>query len=296
MRAIASAGAGRQPLYSEETPPWRTDALSIVGLLLRYVAMCAIAVLMIGPFYWLLTLSFRGGGNIYSFRLIPEQITFHNFIYAWTAAGLGISFLNSVIVGVASVGLNLLLASLAAYPLARLTFPGRTLIFYIILSTLMIPFQLYMIPLYLLCIRIGINDTLAGVYLPFCVGAFGVYLIKQYYHTIPKDLEEAARVDGAGEFTIWWRIMFPLTKPALATLAIFVFVFSWSNFLWPLIILNDPGKFTLPVAIARLIGVFVDKTHYLAAGSVIAIVPVIVLFLFLQRLFIGGLTLGAVKG
>lgn len=296
MRAIASAGAGRQPLYSEGTPPWRTDALSIVGLLLRYVAMCAIAVLMIGPFYWLLTLSFRGGGNIYSFRLIPEQITFHNFIYAWTAAGLGISFLNSVIVGVASVGLNLLLASLAAYPLARLTFPGRTLVFYIILSTLMIPFQLYMIPLYLLCIRIGINDTLVGVYLPFCVGAFGVYLIKQYYHTIPKDLEEAARVDGAGEFTIWWRIMFPLTKPALATLAIFVFVFSWSNFLWPLIILNDPRKFTLSVKLAQLIGMFVDRTHYLAAGSVIAIVPVIVLFLFLQRLFIGGLTLGAVKG
>ena len=296
MRAIASAGAGRQPLYSEGTPPWCPGGLAIVGLLLRYVAMCAIAVLMIGPFYWLLTLSFRGGGNIYSFRLIPEQITFHNFIYAWTAAGLGISFLNSVIVGVASVGLNLLFASLAAYPLARLTFPGRTLIFYIILSTLMIPFQLYMIPLLLLCIRIGISNTLVGVYLPFSVGAFGVYLIKQYYHTIPKDLEEAARVDGAGEFTIWWRIMFPLTKPALATLAIFVFVFSWSNFLWPLIILNDPKKFTLPVAIARLIGVFVDKTHYLAAGSVIAIVPVIVLFLFLQRLFIGGLTLGAVKG
>ncbi len=296
MRAIASAGAGRQPLYSKGKPPWRTGALAIVGLLLRYVAMCAIAVLMIGPFYWLLVLSFRGGGNIYSFRLIPEQITFHNFIYAWTAAGLGISFLNSVIVGVASVGLNLLLASLAAYPLARLTFPGRTLIFYIILSTLMIPFQLYMIPLLLLCIRIGISNTLVGVYLPFSVGAFGVYLIKQYYHTIPKDLEEAARVDGAGEFTIWWRIMFPLTKPALATLAIFVFVFSWSNFLWPLIILNDQGKFTLPVAIAKLIGVFVDKTHYLAAGSVITIVPVIVLFLFLQRLFIGGLTLGAVKG
>jgi len=182
MRAIASASACRQPLYSEGTPPWRTGALAIVGLLLRYLAMCAIAVLMIGPFYWLLVLSFRGGGNIYSFRLIPEQITFHNFIYAWTAAGLGISFLNSVIVGVASVGLNLLFASLAAYPLARLTFPGRTLIFYIILSTLMIPFQLYMIPLLLLCIRIGISNTLVGVYLPFSVGAFGVYLIKQYYH------------------------------------------------------------------------------------------------------------------
>lgn len=296
MRVTTSVSAGRQPLRSESAPPWRTGTLAVVGLLLRYVAMCAIVVLLIGPFYWLLVLSFRGGGNIYSFRLIPEQITFHNFLVVWTKFALWINFYNSVIVGVASVGLNLLLASLAAYPLARLTFPGRTLIFYIILSTLMIPFQLYMIPLYLLCIRLGISNTLVGVYLPFSVGAFGVYLIKQYYHTIPKDLEEAARVDGAGEFTIWWRIMFPLTKPALATLAIFVFVFSWSNFLWPLIVLNDQKKFTLPVAIAKFIGVFADKTHYLAAGSVIAIIPVIVLFLFLQRLFIGGLTLGAVKG
>ncbi len=296
MTAIAPDSAGRKQLPSGSTAPWGTGGLAIVGLLLRYAALCAIGVLMVGPFYWLFVLSFRGGGNIYSFRLIPEQITFDNFVFVWTASKLGINFLNSVIVGVASVGLNLLLASLAAYPLARLTFPGRTVIFYIILSTLMIPFQLYMIPLLLLCIKIGISNKLVGVYLPFSVGAFGVYLIKQYYHTIPKDLEEAARVDGAGEFTIWWRIMFPLTKPALATLAIFVFVFSWSNFLWPLIILNDQEKFTLQVAIAKLIGVFVDKTHYLAAGSVIVIVPVIVLFLFLQRLFIGGLTLGAVKG
>jgi putative chitobiose transport system permease protein len=294
--ALASHSAGRSPRGSGSMQLRRIRVVALLGLVLRYVVMCAIAVLMIGPFYWLLVLSFRGGGNIYSFRLIPEHITGSNFLVVWTEFELWINFYNSVIVGVASVGLNLLLASLAAYPLARLTFPGRTLVFYIILSTLMVPFQLYMIPLLLLCIKIGVNNTLMGVYLPFSVGAFGVYLIKQYYHTIPQDLEEAARVDGAGEFTIWWRIMFPLTKPALATLAIFVFVFSWSNFLWPLIILNDPRKFTLPVKLAQLIGVFVDKTHYLAAGSVIAVVPIIVFFLLLQRFFIGGITIGAVKG
>jgi len=160
----------------------------------------------------------------------------------------------------------------------------------------MIPFQLYMIPLYLFCNDLKIADSFVGLILPFSVGAFGIYLIKQYYQTIPLDLEEAARVDGAGEFQIWWRIMFPLTKPAIATLAIFVFVGNWSSFLWPLIILNSPEKYTLPVQMAKLVGVFVDRTNYLAAGSVISIAPVILLFILLQRFFIGGLTLGAVKG
>jgi len=128
------------------------------------------------------------------------------------------------------------------------------------------------------------------------VGAFGIYLIKQHYRTIPRDLEEAARIDGAGEFSIWWRIMFPLTKPAVAALAIFIFVANWSNFLWPLIIIDSPEKFTLPLAVAKLSGAFVDKTQYVAAGSTIAVAPVIVLFFFFQRFFIGGLTLGSVKG
>lgn len=263
---------------------------------LKYLLLVALSGVFIGPFLWLVSIALRGSGSIYSFEIIPSDATFQNFVETWQIFRLGRPFLNSILVTLAAVGLNLLLSSLAAYPLARLQFPGRTVVFVIILSTLMIPFQLYMIPLLLTCMKLRLFDTLAGVVLPGCVGAFGIFLIKQHYQTIPRDLEEAARIDGAGEFTIWARIMFPLTKPALAALAIFVFVASWSNFLWPLIILQEESKYTLPIAIAKLSGSFVDKTQYIAAGSVIAVLPVIVFFFFLQKHFIGGMTLGAVKG
>lgn len=263
---------------------------------LKYLLLVALSGVFIGPFLWLVSIALRGSGSIYSFELIPSDATFQNFVETWRIFRLGRPFLNSILVTIAAVGLNLLLSSLAAYPLARLHFPGRTVVFVLILSTLMIPFQLYMVPLLLTCMKLRLFDTLTGVVLPGCVGAFGIFLIKQHYQTIPRDLEEAARIDGAGEFTIWAWIMFPLTKPALAALAIFVFVASWSNFLWPLIILQEESKYTLPIAIAKLSGSFVDKTQYIAAGSVIAVLPVIVFFFFLQKHFIGGMTLGAVKG
>jgi putative chitobiose transport system permease protein len=265
-------------------------------LTFKYILLCGLVVIFVGPFFWLLSISLRESGNIYSLRLIPEQATLRNFRETWTIFNLHRPFINSVLVASATVFLNILLCSLAAYPLARLTFPGRQVIFFLILSTMMIPFQLYMIPLLLTCRKIGLDNSLLGIILPSGVGAFGIFMIKQYYHTIPKDLEEAARIDGAGEAGIWWQIMFPLTKPALATLAIFIFVANWSSFLWPLIILDNEELYTLPVAIAKLSGAFIDKTQYLAAGSIIAITPVIIFFLLLQRYFIGGITIGAVKG
>jgi len=263
---------------------------------LKYLILCLLVVVFVGPFFWLLSVALRESGNIYSLNLIPENPTLKNFSDTWTKFNLYRPFLNSCGVAAATMFLNILLCSLAAYPLARLRFPGRQVIFFLILSTMMIPFQLYMIPLFLFCRRIGLDNNLLGIILPTSVGAFGIFLIKQYYHTIPKDLEEAARIDGAGEFSIWWRIMFPLTKPALATLAIFVFVANWSNFLWPLIIIDDIELYTMPLRIAKLSGEFIEKTQYMAAGAVIAITPVIVVFLILQRYFIRGISLGAVKG
>ncbi|MFH0795258.1 MAG: carbohydrate ABC transporter permease [bacterium] len=276
---------------------WRRPVVPRAArLAARYTMMALIAVVMVGPFLWFGSIAIRGAGNIYQIQLIPDEPTLENFKIVWKEFGIGRSFLNSVWVAALSVGLNLLFASLAAYPLARLTFPGRKLIFALILSTLFLPFQVYMIPLYLLCWKMGLQNTFTGVVLPFSVSAFGVYLLRQYYLTIPSSLDEAARVDGASEFRIWAQVMLPLTKPALASLAVFAFVANWSNFLWPLIILQDERKYTLPVMIAKLTGAFIDRTAYLAAGSVIAILPVIVLFWALQRFFIGGITLGAVKG
>lgn len=267
-----------------------------VGAALRYAMMAALLIVFIGPFLWMVSISIRESGNIYELVLIPDNPTLANYPETWNTFRFARAFLNSVIVAVITVFLNALFSSLAAYPLARMKFPGSTLIFMLILSTLMIPFQLYMVPLFLITMKLGLLNTLAGIIIPGTVGAFGVFMIKQYYSTIPRDLEEAARIDGAGEFAIWWRIMLPLTKPAVAAMAIFIFVGNWSSFLWPLIVINSEDKYTLPIAVAKLSGAFVDKTQYIAAGSVIAVAPVIILFFFLQRYFIGGLTLGSVKG
>jgi putative chitobiose transport system permease protein len=282
----------------------------------RYLALLAIAAVMVGPFVWLLLISLRGQGNIFALSLDLRDYTLANYGRAWTGSHLAGNFLNSVGAALTAVVLSVLLAGLAAYPLARHRFPGRGLIFLAILSTLMVPFQVYMIPLYLLCRTLGLTDapfdlptamnalepgaqrlrSWFAVALPFSVSAFGVYLLRQHFAGVPRSLEEAARMDGAGEFTIWWRVFMPLAKPAIATLAIFTFVAQWSNFLWPLLILNRDEMYTLPVRIAKAQGVFGDSTNVLAAASVIAIAPVILFFLVLQRWFIRGIGAGALKG
>lgn len=266
-------------------------------LTVRYIVMVGIAAVMIGPFCWLFYLSIRLFGNIYSWPSALSELSFTSYLEVLRDFPIASAFRNSVTIAVLQVLLTVVVASLAAYPLARYEFYGRDAVFLALLATMMIPFQLYMIPLFLLTAgTLHLANSVWGVVLPFSSSVFGIYLIKQFYAGVPKDLEEAARVDGAGEFRLWWRVMFPLTKPAVATLAIFTFVGSWSSFLWPLIILQDEDKLTLPVALATLTGVFVHRISYLAAGSVIAIAPVVLFFLVLQRWFLGGMTVGAVKG
>jgi putative chitobiose transport system permease protein len=287
-----------------------------IEITLRYAILLLVAVILVGPFLWLVSVSIRGGGNIYELALIPEEPTLTTYVEAWGSEHFAGNFLNSVFVASFAVVLSVLFSGLAAYPLARHDFPGKRLVFLAILATLMIPFQVFMIPLYLLCRHLGLTDgpvdlpaalnalepaaqrlrAYLAVTLPFAVPAFGVYLLRQHFLTVPRDLEEAARVDGAGEFKIWWHVFMPLAKPAVATLAIFIFVASWSTFLWPLLILNHEEMYTLPVCIAKLSGVFGESTNVLAAASVIAIAPVILFFLLLQRWFIRGITVGAVKG
>jgi putative chitobiose transport system permease protein len=271
-------------------------AMERLRLALRYLLLTAIAAIMIGPFLWLLYLSLRTSGNVYQFPESLSQFSLSSYKVVWTEYPIATAFKNSVLCAVGSVLLTVAVSSLAAYPLARYDFYGRNFVFLLLLSTLMMPFQLYMIPLFLYVQQLGLTNTLWGVFVPFAGSVFGIYLIRQHYAAIPRDLEEAARVDGAGEFRLWWSVMFPLTKPAVATLAIFTFVGSWSNFLWPLIVLQDEKIQTLPVALSTLTGAFVDRISYLAAGSVLAIAPVILFFILAQRFFLSGVTAGAVKG
>lgn len=272
---------------------------SFTKILGTYLVLCGIAVGMLFPLLWLVGTAFKSPTeDIFTFppQILPTQPTFDNFLTVWQTEPFGLYLYNSAIVACLTVGLNLLFCSLAAYPLARLQFRGREAIFALVLATIMIPFQIVMIPLYILAVNLGLRNTYLGIILPNLASAFGIFLLRQALKTVPLELEEAARMDGCSELGIWWNIMLPAIRPALLTLAIFVFIGSWSDFLWPLIILDDPNYYTLPIAVANLAGAFSLDWRLVAAGSVISIAPILLLFLFLQRYIVPTDVGSGVKG
>lgn len=272
---------------------------SIIKTLGTYIILSAIAFLMLFPLLWLIGTSFKSPAeDIFTFppQIFPTQPTFDNFLTVWESYPFGQYLLNSAIVAIATVGLNLVFCSLAAYPLARLSFRGRELIFALVLATIMIPFQIVMIPLYILAVNLGLRNTYMGIILPNLTSAFGIFLLRQALKAVPLELEEAARIDGCSELGIWWNIMIPAIRPALFTLAIFVFIGSWSDFIWPLIVLDDPDYYTLPLAVANLADSFSLDWRLVAAGSVISIAPILILFLFIQRYIIPTDVGSGVKG
>ena len=252
-----------------------------------YALMSAIALIMLLPLLWLISTAFKSPTeNIFQFppQFIPRQPTLQNFVAVWQANPFGRYFFNSTLVAGLTVVLNLLFCALAAYPLARLSFRGREVIFSIIVSTIMIPFQIVMIPLYVLTVQLGLRNTYLGIIFPSLASAFGIFLLRQAFQGVPKELEEAARMDGCSELGIWWNVMIPAVRPALVTLAIFVLIGSWSDFLWPLIVLDRPEMYTLPLGVAKLAGgLSGDDWRQIAAGSVISVAPIILVFVALQR-------------
>ena len=265
----------------------------------NYLLLGAIALFMLFPLLWLLSTAFKSGNeNIFQFppRLLPREPTFENFIQVWQTNPMGRYLLNSIVVASLTVELNLLFCALAAYPLARLNFWGRNSIFTAIIATIMIPFQIVMIPLYVLTVQLGLRNSYLGLIFPSMASAFGIFLLRQAFLSVPKELEEAARMDGCSELGIWWHIMLPAVRPALVTLGIFVFIGSWSDFLWPLLILDRPEYYTLPLGVAKLAGTFSLDWRLVAAGSVISIAPVLLLFLLLQRYIVPTNTATGVKG
>jgi putative chitobiose transport system permease protein len=264
-----------------------------------YAVLGAIAFVMLFPLLWLVSTSFKSPTeDIFQFppQLLPSQPTFQNFVTVWQSNPFGQYLWNSIIVANLTVSLNLIFCSLAAYPLARLDFRGRDLIFSGIISTIMIPFQIVMIPLYILTVQLGLRNTYLGVIFPSLASAFGIFLLRQAFQGVPKEIEEAARMDGCSELGLWWNVMLPAIRPALVTLAIFVFIGSWSDFLWPLIVLDRPEYYTLPLGVATLAGTFSLDWRLIAAGSIISIAPVLVFFLFMQRYIVPTDTSSGVKG
>lgn len=269
---------------------------SIFVSLLLVFASIVLAALAIGPAIWLLAVAVSDSTVPLNRLPAPGQMTAQNFEGAWTAGGLLRPFINSVIVTVAQATLNVTLAALAAYPLARMSFRGRDTVFVLILATLMIPEQVIVVPLFRTVVQMGLYDTLAAVVIPFSVTAFGIYLCRQAFVSIPKELEEAAQIDGANALTTWRHVMLPLAAPTLATLGVFSVIGAWSNLLWPLIVLQEQHNYTLPVALNQLMGIFAANIRYAYAGSVLALIPMVIMYIAMQRWLQRGLLAGAVKG
>jgi putative chitobiose transport system permease protein len=268
----------------------------MVKRLLLYAVLFSLALFTVFPLLWLFGVALKSEGSIFGFppQIIPWPITLKNFIEVWRVMPLFRFFMNSIILTAAGIILNVTLSAMAAYPLARMNFRGKNFIFSVILATLILPSHIGLIVNFVTLSKLSLIDTYIATLLPGAVSVFGIFLLRQAYLNLPKEIEDAARIDGAGEFTIWFRIMTPLIIPQLATLAIFEFVALWNSFLWPLIVLKNPAKYPLAVGLLYLQGIFSHNTRLVAAGAIILILPIIVMFLLFQRYFIRGLTAGAI--
>ena len=270
-----------------------------------HAVLIFVSLLSIFPFIWLVSTSLKGNAeNIFAYppQIIPTDFTLQNYVGVWKRVNFIAYFMNSMIVAGATVLLNLILSSLAGYPLARMEFAGKKTAFFSILATIMVPFQAIMLPVYLITLKLNMVDSVnnfmgyLGLILPFAVSAFGIFLMRQAFLAIPKEMEEAAIVDGCNVFQVFWKVLLPMVKPTLAVLAIFTFIGSWGEFLWPSIVLTKESMYTLPVGVNNLQGMFSSNWRFIAAGSILATVPIIIFFLAMQRYFISGENEGAVKG
>ncbi|MFF4827710.1 carbohydrate ABC transporter permease [Streptomyces sp. NPDC001312] len=283
------------------TAPNRRRHTGRIRVLLLYTIASLGLLLMAAPFLWMALSAFKTKKDLTASPpvWIPSTWTLSNFSELFDQLDMARYFMNSLVVAVLVTVCNLLFCSMLGYALAKLDFTGRSKVFAIVLAALMVPGNLMILPLYVLMNGLGLIDTYAGLVLPFAASAFGVFLMRQFMQSVPDELLEAARIDGAGEWYIFWRIVLPLVKPALATLTIFVFLGSWNNFIWPLIATNDPGKYTLPVALATFANdpnrTVSGGNGMLMAGSLLVVLPVLVVFTVLQRHFTQGIATAGLK-
>jgi putative chitobiose transport system permease protein len=284
------------PLATMRAQPHRSHVLENI---LWYVLLVLIAVGMVLPFLWIFLTSFKGPNDIiYSIppQPIPHDPTFANYVRVWNQLPIARFFLNSLIVAGVTVVLNVLITSLAAYPFAKMNFRGRDLIFYMLLATFIVPPQLTYIPSYVLAVKVfHYYNQLQALIFPSLASVFNIFLLRQAFKSVPNDLMDAGRIDGASELRIWWDILLPVVRPSLATVAIFTFVTQWNDFLWPSLMLQTMDHKTLTVGLAALQGMFSSDFRGTAAGVTMTVIPILIFFVALQKYFVRGLT-GAVKG
>jgi len=267
-------------------------------MVLLYATLVLGALLALLPMLWMLSASLMptGEANSYPPRLVPSRVTLEHYRDLFTRLNLGRYLVNSAIVALVVTASSVLVNSMAGYAFSKLRFRGRDRLFRLMSVGLVVPVQVAMLPLFLLMKSLGLINTYWGVIIPGMASIFGIFLVRQYALSFPSELLDAARIDGAGEFRIYWSVAMPALRPILATLAIWTFLSTWNDFMWPLIVLSDERRFTLPVALASLVGEHVQDTELMMAGSVLTVMPVLLVFLFLQRYYIAGITAGSVKG
>lgn len=256
------------------------------------------ALIMLIPFLWMIITSIKIPKEIISYPpiFLPTKVTFARFYRILTELNFARFFFNSIYLSAIITIVTLFTSALTGYIFAKFEFKGKQLLFIAILTTMMIPFPVIMIPLYLLVSAIGLVDSHFSLIIPALYNTFGIFLMRQFMTSLPTELMESARIDGASEFTIFLRIMLPQTKPALAALGIFVFMWQWDNFLWPLIVLQQEIKFTLPLGLAMFSQQFYTDYGLVMAGATISVIPVLIVFLLMQKSFIKGITMTGLKG
>lgn len=263
---------------------------------LRYLVLTVVLVIMVAPLVWMFLISFTSAGSSLSiFELDKIEYTFQNYLDLFRTGNLARPLFNSAVVGVAVTLGNVLFCFMVAYTLARYRYIVNKVLFVTVIAILMIPAHIIIIPLYVLMVKAGFYDTYWALVLPWLVNPIGIFLVKQYIETIPQSMEEAARIDGASEMSIVFRIIMPLCKPALAVLAIQVFFTNWNSFLFPFILTQSAEIRTLPVALALFQGHQAVDWQHLMAGSAVAVVPVLILFVIMQKQIVSGITAGGIK-
>ncbi|NLJ74101.1 MAG: carbohydrate ABC transporter permease [Firmicutes bacterium] len=270
----------------------------VVGKLVTHLILMIGLVIMIIPFLWMVTTSLKEIWEVFTPQMqwLPETPIWQNYVDAWNYAPFGRYYLNTAFVSISVVVLQLTICSLAAFALSRLEFPGRDIIFYGILGTMMLPGTIMLVPSYLVLHWLGWIDTYWALIIPAVFNAFGIFLLRQFFMTIPKDLDDAAIIDGCSRFGVLWRMIIPLSKPALAAIGLMTFMGQWNSFMWPLIVTNSENMRTITVGISMFKDQFSNMWTLMMAASTTATIPLLILFFFSQRFFIEGITLTGMKG
>lgn len=264
---------------------------------LLYVSLCIIALIFILPVVWVIICSFKNTSELYKWppTMIPKHPTFSNYIIAFKKGNFGLYFLNSTFVAVVATIITVIINTMAGYAFAKYSFKGNTFLLIAFISTLMIPLEVIMIPIFGVVKHVGLYNNIWGLIIPASATPTGLFIMRQYLLSVPDELLEASRIDGSSEWHTFWSIIVPISKPAMSVLAIFSFMWRWNDFLWPLILISNPKKYTIQLAISNFMGEYNVDWNSLLAMSVVSMIPVLIIFLIFQKQFVQGMVTSGMK-